>query len=135
MQKGRGPGEGIFALLYLGLRHFCFPTIKKRELLLLSKYMMKFLTTMRILHRLIVQILWIFFKKSSNFVQKAQPTFTFCKIISFCLGALRLPMVFFRYNPGIFEIAHQPTVGKREVPAQKRRENKVFKNQSFFFRL
>jgi len=77
----------------------------------------------------------IFLKKSSNFVQKTQPSFTFCKIIRGYPGALRLPMVFFRYDPGIFEIAHQRAVGKREVPALKRRENKVFKNQSFFFRL
>ena len=76
----------------------------------------------------------IFLKESSNFVQKAQPSFTFCKIISFCPGALRLPMVFFRYDPGIFEIPSQRTVGNVEVPALKRRENKVFKNQSFFFR-
>ena len=79
--------------------------------------------------------LQIFFKKSSNFDQKTQPSFTFCKIIRSCPGALRLFMVFFRYNPGIFKIADQRAVGKREVPALKRRENKVFKNQSFFFRL
>jgi len=77
----------------------------------------------------------IFLKKSSNFDQKTQPSFTFCKIICFCPGALRLPMVFFRYNPGIFEVTGQHAVGKRSVPALKRRENKVFKNQSFFFRL
>jgi len=79
--------------------------------------------------------LWIFLKKSSNFVQKAQPTFTFSKIIFFYPGALCLPMVFFRYGPGIFEITHQPAVGNAKVPALKRRENKVFKNQSFSFRL
>jgi len=42
-------------------------------------------------------------------------------------------MVFFRYNPGVFEITHQPTVGKREVPALKRRENKVFRTNLFSF--
>jgi hypothetical protein len=89
---------------------------------------------MRMVHGLIVKILWIFFKKSSNFVQKTQPSFTFYKIISFCPGALRLFMVFFRYDPGIFEVTGQRAVGKKEVPALKRRENKVFKNQSFFFR-
>ncbi len=64
-----------------------------------------------------------------------QPSFTFCKIIRGFPGALRLPMVFFRYNPGIFKVTGQHAVGKKEVPALKRRENKVFKNQSFFFRL
>jgi len=73
MQKGRGPGEGIFALPYLILRRFRFPSIKKRELLMLLKHMMKFLTTMRMAHRLIVKIHRIFFKKSSNFAQKTQP--------------------------------------------------------------
>ena len=77
----------------------------------------------------------IFLKESSNFVQKAQPTFTFSKIISFCPCVLRLLMVFFRYNPGIFKITGQRAVGNAEVPALKRRENKVFQNQSFFFRL
>jgi hypothetical protein len=70
--------------------------------------------------------LWIFFKKSSNFGQKAQPTFTFCKIITGLTGTLGLFMVFFRYNPGIFKVTHQPAIGKRSVPALKRRENKVF---------
>jgi len=46
---------------------------------------------------------------------------------------LRLFMVFFRYDPGIFEIEGQRTVSNTEVPALKRRENKVFKNQSFSF--
>ena len=77
----------------------------------------------------------IFLKESSNFVQKAQPTFTFCKIIRGFPGALRLVMVFFRYGPGIFKITGQCAIGNAEVPALKRRENKVFQNQSFFFRL
>ena len=77
----------------------------------------------------------IFLKESSNFVQKTQPTFTFCKIISFCPGVLCLLMVFFRYDPGIFKVTGQGAVGNAEVPALKRRENKVFKNQSFYFRL
>jgi len=42
-------------------------------------------------------------------------------------------MVFFRYDPGIFEIAHQPAIGKRSVPALKRRENKVFRTNLFSF--
>jgi hypothetical protein len=70
--------------------------------------------------------LWIFFKKSSNFSQKAQPIFTFYKIITGLTGMLSLVMIFFCYNPGIFEVTHQPAVGKRSVPALKRKENKVF---------
>jgi len=35
-------------------------------------------------------------------------------------------MISFRYNPGIFKVTHQPAVGNAEVPALKRRENKVF---------
>jgi len=93
---------------------------------MLLKYMMKFLSTMRIADRLIVKIQWIFLKKSSNFGQKVQPTFTFCKIIRGFSGALSLIMVFFRYNPGVFKVTHQPAVGNAEVPALKRRENKVF---------
>jgi len=58
----------------------------------------------------------VFFEKSSNFGQKAQPTSTFCKIIIGFPGVLRLAMVFFRYNPGIFKVTHQ----------LKHRENKVF---------
>jgi len=68
----------------------------------------------------------VFSKKSSNFGQKAQPTFTFCKIIKNIFCILRFVMVFFRYNPGIFKVTHQPAVGNAEVPALKRRENKVF---------
>jgi hypothetical protein len=94
---------------------------------------MKFLATMRMAHESIVKILRIFFKKSSNFVQKTQPTFTFCKIIRGCPGALRLIMVFFRYGPGIFEVTGQRTVGNAEVPALKRRENKVFRTNLFSF--
>ena len=106
-KKEGGLGEGIFALPYLVLNYFRFPLIKKRELLILLKYMMKFLTTMSMMYESIVKILRIFFKESSNFVQKTQPTITFCKIIRGFPGALRLAMVFFRYNPGIFEVAGQ----------------------------
>ena len=88
---------------------------------------------MRIVHGLIVKSLQIFFKKSSNFVQKTQPTFTFCKIIRSFRGVQCFVVVFFRYNPGIFEITRQRSVGNAKVPALKRRENKVFKNQSFTF--
>jgi len=68
----------------------------------------------------------VFSKKSSNFGQKAQPTFTFCKIIKGFTGILRFIMVFFRYNPVIFKVTNQPAVGNAEVPALKRRENKIF---------
>jgi len=90
---------------------------------------------MESLRKVLKILLRIFLKKSSNFVQKAQPTFTFCKIIRGFPGALRLFMVSFRYGPGIFEITRQRAVGNTEVSALKRSENKVFQNQSFFFRL
>jgi len=73
----------------------------------------------------------IFFKKSSNFSQKAQPTFTFSKIITGFTGMLSFFMIFFCYNPGIFKVTHQPAVGNAEVPALKRRENKVFLESIF----
>ncbi len=75
----------------------------------------------------------IFFKESSNFVQKTQPSFTSCKIIRGYPGALRLVMVFSRYNPGIFKVTGQRAVGNTEVPALKRRENKVFRTNLFSF--
>ena len=75
----------------------------------------------------------IFFKESSNFVQKTQPTFTFYKIIRDYFGMSRLVMVFFRYNPGIFEITGQRAVGNAEVPALKRRENEIFRTNLFSF--
>lgn len=68
--------------------------------------------------------LWVFLKKSSNFGQKTQPTFTFCKIITGFIGMLSPVMVFFRYNPGIFKVTHQPVVGNAEVSALKRRKKK-----------
>ena len=75
--------------------------------------------------------LLIFFKKSSNFGQKTQPTFTFCKIIRGSPGVLRLVMVFFRYDPGIFKVAHQHAIGNAKVSALKRSENKVFRTNLF----
>jgi len=74
----------------------------------------------------------ILFKKSSNFGQKAQPTFTFCKIITGFPATLSFVMVFFRYNPGIFKVTQQPAVGNAKVPALKRKENKVFLEPIFF---
>jgi hypothetical protein len=71
-KKEGGPGEGIFALPYLVLRHFRFHSIRKRELSMLLRYMMKSLTIMLMVHGLIVKILRIFFKNNSNFVQKTQ---------------------------------------------------------------
>jgi len=46
-------------------------------------------------------------KKSSDFVQKVPPSFTFSEIERCCLGASRLGMVFFPNFEGIFEIAWQ----------------------------
>jgi len=56
-----------------------------------------------------------FVEKSSNFVQKAPPIFTFCEIVRNSLGTKRLGMVFFRNFEDIFEIARQRAVGNAEV--------------------
>ena len=75
----------------------------------------------------------IFFKESSNIVQKTPPIYTFCEIVRVCLGAKRLGMVFFRYFKGIFEIARQRAVGNAEVPVRKHKENEVFRTNLFSF--
>ncbi|MBI5420968.1 MAG: hypothetical protein HZA35_01500 [Parcubacteria group bacterium] len=63
----------------------------------------------------------IFVKKSSNFVQKTPPSFTFSEIVRCCLGALRLGMVFPRENPSIFERERKRPLGNAEVPVRKHR--------------
>ena len=88
---------------------------------------------MELLEQVLRIWLRIFFKKSSNFVQKAQPTITFYKIIRGFPGALCLIVVFFRYNPGIFEVTGQRAVGNAEVPALKRRKNEIFRTNLFSF--
>ena len=75
----------------------------------------------------------IFVKKSSNFVQKTPPSFTFCEIVRNSLGAKRLGMVFFRNFEGIFEIQNQSAVGNAEVPVRKHRKNEVFRTNLFSF--
>src|SRR3989344_5631325 len=75
----------------------------------------------------------IFVKKSSNFVQKTPPSFTFCEIVRSCLGALRLGMVFPRENPSIFEGERKRPLGNAEVPVRKHRENEVFRTNLFSF--
>ena len=75
----------------------------------------------------------IFVKKSSNFVQKTPPIFTFCEIVRNSLGAMRLGMVFFRNFEGIFEIQKQSAVGNAEVSVRKHRENEVFRTNLFSF--
>jgi hypothetical protein len=75
----------------------------------------------------------ILFKKCSNFVQKTPPNCTFCKIIRFCLGTPCLVMIFFAYNPSIFEFARQRAVGDTKVPAMYRRKNNIVRTNLFVF--
>jgi len=75
----------------------------------------------------------VLLKKSSNFVQKTPPSFTFSEIERCCLGASRLGMVFFRNFERIFEIQKQNAVGNAEVPVRKHRENEVFRANLFSF--
>jgi hypothetical protein len=81
----------------------------------------------------LASLLGVLLKKSSNFVQKTPPSFTFSEIERCCLGAKRLGMVFFRYFEGIFEIQNQSAVGNAEVPVRKHRENEVFRTNLFSF--
>jgi hypothetical protein len=75
----------------------------------------------------------IFLKKSSNFVQKTPPSFTFSEIERCCLGAKRLGMVFFRYFEGIFEIQNQSAVGNAEVRRAKHGQNEILQTNLFSF--
>src|SRR3989344_3220812 len=75
----------------------------------------------------------IFVKKSSNFVQKTPPSFTFCEIVRCCLGASRLGMVFFRNLKGIFEIQNQGAVGNAEVRRAKHGQNEILQTNLFSF--
>ena len=79
------------------------------------------------------QSFWVLLKKSSNINQKTPPIFTFCEIVRNSLGALRLGMVFFRYNPSIFEGERKRPLGNAEVPVRKHRENEVFRTNLFSF--
>ena len=75
----------------------------------------------------------IFVKKSSNFVQKTPPIFTFCEIVRNSLGAKRLGMVFFRNFEGIFEIQNQSAVGNAEVRRAKLWQNEILQTNLFSF--
>ena len=75
----------------------------------------------------------IFVKKSSNFVQKTPPIFTFCEIVRNSLGAKRLGMVFFRNFEGIFEIQNQSAVGNAEVRSAKHGQNEILQTNLFSF--
>jgi hypothetical protein len=75
----------------------------------------------------------IFVKKSSNFVQKTPPIFTFCEIVRMSLGAKRLGMVFFRYLKGIFEIVKERAVGNAEVRRAKLWQNEILQTNLFSF--
>ena len=77
----------------------------------------------------------IFLKKSSNFVQKTPPSFTFSEIERGCLGAKRLGMVFFRNFEGIFEIQNQSAVGNAEVRRAKLWQNEILQTNLFSFAL
>ena len=69
------------------------------------------------------------FVKSSNFVQKTPPIFTFVK--SYISGAKRLGMIFFRNFEGIFEIQNQSAVGNVEVRRAKLWQNEILRTNLF----
>ncbi|MEW6610541.1 MAG: hypothetical protein AB1352_02865, partial [Patescibacteria group bacterium] len=60
-------------------------------------------------------LIGVLLKESSNINQKRPPNCTFCEIVRACLGASRLGMVFFRYNPSIFERKRKRPLGNAEV--------------------
>ena len=59
------------------------------------------------------------------------PSFTFSEIERGCLGASRLGMVFFRYNPSIFERERKRPLGNAEVPVRSTEKTK-FSEPIFF---
>ena len=75
--------------------------------------------------------IWIFFEKSSNFIQKRPPIYTFCEIVRGCLGASRLDMVFPRENPSVFEGERERPLGNAEVPVRSTEKTK-FSEPIFF---
>ena len=81
----------------------------------------------------LASLLGVLLKKSSNINQKRPPNCTFSEIVTSCLGAKRLGMVFFRNFEGIYEIQNQSAVGNAEVPVRKHRENEVFRTNLFSF--
>jgi hypothetical protein len=81
----------------------------------------------------LASLLGVLLKKSSNFIQKRPPSFTFCEIGRNSLGASRLGMVFFRNFEGIFEIARQRAVGNAEVRRAKLWQNEILQTNLFSF--
>jgi len=75
----------------------------------------------------------VLLKESSNISQKRPPNCTFCEIIRGCLGATRLGMVFFRYNPSIFEGKRKRPLGNVEVRRAKRGQNEILQTNLFSF--
>ena len=52
--------------------------------------------------------------------QKTSAILRFCKIIKNCLGAKRLGIVFFRYNPRFFEVVFYKSGGLKLLTQQVR---------------
>src|SRR3989338_6503060 len=61
------------------------------------------------------------------------PDCTFKKIVRSCLGALRLGMVFFRYNPSIFKGERKRPLGNAEVRRAKLWQNEILQTNLFSF--
>ena len=75
----------------------------------------------------------IFVKKSSNFVQKTPPSFTFSEIDWNLPRICGVGMVFFRNFEGIFEIQNQSAVGNAEVRRAKLWQNEILQTNLFSF--
>jgi hypothetical protein len=75
----------------------------------------------------------VLLEKSSNINQKRPPNCTFCEIVRGCLGAKRLGMVFFRYNPSIFEGERKRPLGNAEVRRAKHGQNEILQTNLFSF--
>ncbi len=75
----------------------------------------------------------VLLKESSNINQKRPPDCTFCEIVRGCLGASRLGMVFFRYNPSIFEGKRKRPLGNAEVRRAKHGQNEILQTNLFSF--
>jgi len=75
----------------------------------------------------------IFVKKYSNFVQKTPHFIQIPVLGGGCLGAKRLGMVFFRYNPSIFKGERKRPVGNAEVRRAKLWQNEILQTNLFSF--
>jgi hypothetical protein len=77
--------------------------------------------------------IWIFVKKSSDFVQKVPPIYNFSVFEGCCLALATLGLGFRRYFEGKFEIQKQFLPAQTEVRRAKLGQNEVLKTNLFSF--